>query len=200
MTERFARIPVSAAKGGLGQRALRVYIAISGRACRRTYVSFPGLRQIAKDTGIDLRALDREIAKLQKEGFLRVERRHPHANRYTILFPDEVSRQETTPEAHETVQGVVSRHDTESRQETTPESSLETTKQTPYRKPSRRAHERGGAPERRRRSSAASPAWPPSEEDRALLVAALQEEAYRKHGIWPADWGTPPPLEPAAAA
>lgn len=72
MSGQFARIPVSAAMGGVGERGLRILITISGRARSHCFVVENASNDyIARTTGIDRRSIHREICKLEAKWCIR---------------------------------------------------------------------------------------------------------------------------------
>jgi hypothetical protein len=99
MPDRFARVPMRAASAGIGARALRVLIAIAAYV-RRDGHAYSSLTDIAEVTGIDRRGIPVEIAALVTAGLLLREPRagKTGANRYTIVFAAEVTRQDMTPD------------------------------------------------------------------------------------------------------
>src|SRR5215212_7799731 len=92
-TRRFAQVPCRAAQPlGLGVRALRIFIAICAHV-NGEGKAWPSLETLSRITGIDRRAVSKEIKAIEGAGLIRTEGRQQRngaaaSNLYTILFDD----------------------------------------------------------------------------------------------------------------
>jgi DNA-binding transcriptional ArsR family regulator len=101
MNERFYKLPVEiAGRRDLTSAGKVVWAALTDRMGKNGFC-WPGMRTVAKDTGLGLRTVERVIKKLEDAGLLKVERRgNGQVNHYRLLRAEGVAKM-TTPAKQE---------------------------------------------------------------------------------------------------